>query len=208
MKNKTKKQNKKVFFKLLQYIKPYSYKFIISLFLGLIATVCQVIYPRFLAKIINEFYNGISEMGEELSININFVYVFKIVILMISMCIFGNIVLYLQNIIMAKVSVDLTYKLRKEMDCKVNKLPIKYFDKVTNGEVLSRLTNDIDTMTSMLSRVVTHLFTAIITIVGMKLSSKCHYVYCKLDMCNGSTNCDTNIFYRYAIYCKEISEIF
>lgn len=164
---KEKKQNKKIIRKIIRYIGSYNYILAISLFLGLISTIINVYIPRLLAKIINAFSDGVIEVMNGQDININYYYIVKIVIIMLIMCIFGNLIQYFQNILMANISIKLTYKLREEMDKKISKLPISYFDKVSNGDVLSKLTNDVDTMTSMLTYVVTSTFTSIITIIGI-----------------------------------------
>ena len=164
---KEKKQNKKIIRKIIRYIGSYNYILAISLFLGLISTIINVYIPRLLAKIINAFSDGVIEVMNGQDININYSYIVKIVIIMLIMCIFGNLIQYFQNILMANISIKLTYKLREEMDKKISKLPISYFDKVSNGDVLSKLTNDVDTMTSMLTYVVTSTFTSIITIIGI-----------------------------------------
>lgn len=74
---------------------------------------------------------------------------------------------YLQGYIMAGISMKITYKLRKDIQAKINKLPLKYFDKKSYGEVISYITNDIDTISQNLNQGLTQIITSVTTVIGI-----------------------------------------
>lgn len=155
-------KNKNIIYKLIKYISIYKLKIILALIFGLLSVFINIISPRLLALIINEFHK-ITNNNFEFN---NIKYIINITILLIILYLISNIFLYLQNYLMSKISVDLTYELRKQMNHKLNKLPVSYFDKISNGDILSRFVNDVDMMTSTLSHVVIQFFSSVITIIG------------------------------------------
>jgi ATP-binding cassette subfamily B protein len=86
---------------------------------------------------------------------------------MLVLYVFSAVFAYLMGWIMAGVSVDISYRLREEISAKINRLPLSYFDKTTQGEVLSRVTNDVDTVNQTLSQSLTQIITSLITVVGV-----------------------------------------
>ncbi|MBP0979887.1 MAG: ABC transporter ATP-binding protein [Oscillospiraceae bacterium] len=158
------KTDKAVVYKLIKYISIYKFKIILALLFGLFSVVINIATPKFLALIIDEFYRALVDGSGANLINIK--YIINIIILIIVLYLVGNVILYFQGYLMSKVSVELTYKIRKEMNQKLNKLPVSYFDKVSNGDILSRFINDVEAMTSTLSRVLVQFFSSIITILG------------------------------------------
>lgn len=166
--NSTKvKNSKQVFVKLIKYISLYKCRLLLASIAGLTSIIISVITPRLISKIINEIYNGVITAinGSPISININ--YIISIILRLLILYLSGNFLLYLQGYIMANISVKLTFSLRQDMNRKINKLPISYFDKVPNGEILSHLTNDVETITSTLRYSITQVITAFVTIVGI-----------------------------------------
>ena len=143
------KTDKAVVYKLIKYISIYKFKIILALLFGLFSVVINIATPKFLALIIDEFYRALVDGSGANLINIK--YIINIIILIIVLYLVGNVILYFQGYLMSKVSVELTYKIRKEMNQKLNKLPVSYFDKVSNGDILSRFINDVEAMTSTLS---------------------------------------------------------
>ncbi len=153
--------------KIIKYISVYKYTLFFAILLGLFSIVITVSSPRLLAKIIDEFYRAITASMGTSGVNINLAYIKKIALLLILLYLLGSTLLYIQNYLISVISVKLTYKLKKEIVEKINRLPISYFDKVQNGDIMSRLTNDASTMTSMLSHTITNVFHSIVTIVGV-----------------------------------------
>ena len=86
---------------------------------------------------------------------------------MLGLYILSALFAYLMGWIMAGVATDIAYRFRKEISVKINHLPLSYFDKTTQGEVLSRITNDVDTLNQTLSQTLTQSITSVITVVGV-----------------------------------------
>ena len=167
MKNKDKNKNtKEIFIKLIKYISIYRTRLILALIIGLVAISLNVIAPRLMARVIDEFYRAVVDSLGSTQINLNLQYVINTILTMMLLYLTGGVLMYMQGLIMADISVNLVYKLRKEMVQKISKLPISYFDKASKGDILSRLTNDVYMMTSMLSHAVTQTITAIIMVTG------------------------------------------
>lgn len=110
-----------------------------------------------------EIWNFISKHGPE----IDFTYIGKIVLLLIGLYIVSAAFGYIQQYIMAGVAQNTVYDMRSDVNEKLNKLPLKYFDSRTHGEILSRVTNDLDTVANTLQQSLTQLITSVVTIIGI-----------------------------------------
>ena len=113
-----------------------------------------------------EIYNGLMNKINGTG-GINFDKIFKIILWVLGL--YGASALFnlIQSYVMAGVAQKVTYKIRNDLTHKINKLPMKYFDKRTNGEVLSVITNDIDTLSTGLNQSITQIITSICTILGI-----------------------------------------
>lgn len=160
--NKKVKNAKQTLLKLVKYISVYKFRVLVALIAGVSSIIINVITPRLISKIINEIYNSVTK-----TININIHYITNIIFELLGLYLLGVLLLYLQGYIIANISVKLTFTLRKNMDEKINKLPISYFDEVPNGEILARLTSDVERITSVLRYSVTEVVNAVVTIVGI-----------------------------------------
>jgi ATP-binding cassette subfamily B protein len=152
--------------KLLKYISEYKIKLIIILIFAALSTAFSIIGPKLLGKAITELSTGyikkISQIG-----GIDFNKIITILLILLILYITSAIFTYIQGFIMASISQKTAYKLRKEISEKINKLPMSYFDKKTNGEVLSLVTNDIDTLSQNMDQSATQLITSTISVIGI-----------------------------------------
>ena len=152
--------------KLLKYMSDYKISLIIVIIFASLSTVFSIIGPKILGNTITELANGfIAKVSNTGSINFQ-----KITTMLISLLILyliSAIFTYIQGFIMTGISQKTTYKLRKEISEKVNRLPISYFDKKTNGETLSLVTNDVDTLSQNMDQSATQLITSIISVIGI-----------------------------------------
>lgn len=152
--------------KLVNYLSQYHAAIIIVMIFTVGSTVFNVIGPKVLGKATTEIFNGlISKVNG--GAGIDFEKIGKI--LLILLCLYGFSALfgYVQGFIMSGISQKMAYKLRKELSQKMNRLPMSYYDKRTYGEVLSRITNDVDTLGMSLNQSITQLITSVATIVGV-----------------------------------------
>lgn len=152
--------------KLMSYLGKYTYA-IIAVFIFAIGSVAfSVIGPKVLGKATTEIFNGLigKISGGD---GINFDRIKIILLTLVGLYLVSAILSFIQGFIMSGISQKLAYNLRDELSKKINRLPMSYFDKTTNGEVLSRFTNDIDTLAQSLNQSLTQIITAVTTLVGV-----------------------------------------
>ena len=152
--------------KLMSYLGKYTYA-IIAVFIFAIGSVAfSVIGPKVLGKATTEIFNGLigKISGGD---GIDFDKIKIILLTLVALYIVSAILSFIQGFIMSGISQKLAYNLRDELSKKINRLPMSYFDKTTNGEVLSRFTNDIDTLAPSLNQSLTQIITAVTTLVGV-----------------------------------------
>ncbi len=148
------------------YLAKYKLAVLVVLIFAVASTVFVIVGPKVLGNATTEIYNGI--VGK-ISGNggIDFTKLGKIILTVLSLYGISAVCSFIQGFIMSGVSQKLAYKLRRDLIAKINKLPMNYFDKKTNGEVLSIITNDIDTVGMNLSQSITQIITSICTIIGI-----------------------------------------
>ena len=152
--------------KLMAYLGKYTYA-IIAVFIFAIGSVAfSVIGPKVLGKATTEIFNGLigKISGGD---GINFDRIKIILLTLVGLYLVSAILSFIQGFIMSGISQKLAYNLRDELSKKINRLPMSYFDKTTNGEVLSRFTNDIYTLAQSLNQSLTQIITAVTTLVGV-----------------------------------------
>lgn len=130
------------------------------------SAVFSIVGPKILAKATDELFNGLVRKVSGDSIGIDFDKIAKILLFLLGIYIISLVFSFLQGFLMSNVSQKMCYNLRKELCEKVNRMPMKYFDTKTHGEVLSRFTNDIDTLGQSLNQSLTQLITSVTTIIG------------------------------------------
>lgn len=151
---------------LIKSLKPYYVHIIVITVLSILGTLFTIVGPKILGNATTELYSGIIKKIQGIG-GIDFTKLHKILLTILILYIISALFNYLQGIIMAKISQKYAKDLRSIVDKKVNKLPLKYFDKKTHGEVLSLVTNDIDTISMNLNRSATELITCIVMVIGI-----------------------------------------
>jgi ATP-binding cassette subfamily B protein len=152
--------------KLFSYIANYKISFIIVLIFAIASTTAMIVGPKLMGQATTELFEGllakIRGLGE-----IDFSVIGRIVIIVLILYVVSSLFGYIQGWIMANISTDISFRLRRDISHKINRMPLKYFDGTTQGEVLSRITNDVDTINQTLSQSITQLITSIITVIGV-----------------------------------------
>ena len=151
---------------LLSYLKDYKVAMFFVVVFAIGSTVLTIIGPKILGNITTEIFNGLMRKISNTG-GIDFDLINHTVIILIALYIASALCSGIQGVIMAGVSNDISYRLRNSLSEKINKLPMKYFDKKTHGEVLSIVTNDIDTLSQALNQSITTIITSIATIIGI-----------------------------------------
>ena len=152
--------------KLLTYLAPFRKQMITALFFALGATLLSVMGPMMLGRAVTVIFNGATSRMQG-GAGVDFEQVARIITTLIALHITSALLSMVQGLLMAGVSQKVTYNLRKTFYAKINRLPLKYFDKNPHGDVLSRMTNDIDLMGESLAQSMTQFVTSVITIVGV-----------------------------------------
>ena len=148
------------------YLAKYKIKLLVVFIFAVASTVFTIVGPKVLGNATTEIYNGIMSKISG-GTGIDFGKLGQILLTVLSLYLISSICSFVQGYIMSEISQNVAYKLRQDLSIKINKLPMKYFDKKTNGEVLSIITNDIDTLGMNLSQSVTQIITSVCTIIGI-----------------------------------------
>lgn len=148
------------------YLSKYKIALIIVMLFATGSTVFSIVGPRILGNATTEIFNGIVSKISG-GTGINFDKIAQILLTLLALYIISALFSLIQGVVMSGVTQKLTYKLRNDIAKKINKLPMNYFDKKTNGEVLSVITNDIDTLSMNLNQSITQIITSVCTLVGI-----------------------------------------
>lgn len=154
--------------RLLTYLKPHRVKFIIIFLATVVSTVFNIVSPKVMGQAITKLFEGfLMKMKGLPNAAIDFKYIFNIILILIGIYVVSAIFNYIQQYIMADVAQKTVYEMRKDINAKLSRLPLKYFDGRTHGEILSRVTNDVDVISSTLQQSLTQLITSVVTLVGI-----------------------------------------
>ena len=154
--------------RLITYLKPYKVQLLFVLLAAIMSTIFAIVSPKIMGKATTKLFEGLMmKLKGVPGATIDFGYIGNIVLLLIGLYIISAAFSYIQQYIMASVAQKTVYHLRKEVVDKLNRLPIKYFDSRTHGEILSRAVNDVDNISTTLQQSLTQLITSVITILGV-----------------------------------------
>lgn len=153
---------------LLKYLKPYRFLIIFSLFFAVASTVFTIIGPKLFGNATNKLFEGVmAKLMHVPGAAVDFHYIGTIIVTLICLYLIGAGCNYLQGYILSGVAMKVTYQFRKNISEKINRLPLKYFDTKTHGEVLSRVTNDVDAINMTLTQNLSQIVTAVTTLIGV-----------------------------------------
>lgn len=152
--------------KLVKYMGSYWPAFVAVLFFAIGSTVFGIIGPKISGKATTELFNGLVAKVSGTG-SINFEKIGQILLLLLGLYVLSAVLSFIQGLIMTGISQRLAYRFREEICSKINRMPMKYFESRTVGEVLSRITNDVDTLGQSLNQSVTQLITSLTTMVGV-----------------------------------------
>ena len=153
--------------RLVSYLAKYRLSIIIVLIFAIGSVTFSVIGPKILGKATTEIFNGLVSKVSGNGTGIDFDAIKRVLITLILLYVVSAVFSFIQGFIMSGISQKVAYNLRDELVKKINRLPMKYFDTRTHGEVLSRFTNDIDTLAQSLNQSLTQIITSVTTLVGV-----------------------------------------
>lgn len=152
--------------KLSKYLSAYKIGLIFVLLFAIGSTIFNIVGPKILGKATTEIFTGL--VGKVSGgTGINFEKIAEILIFLMCLYVLSAVFSFIQGYVMTGISQKLTYRLRKEISEKINRIPMNYFDTRTHGEVLSRVTNDVDTLSQSLNQSATQIITSFTTIIGV-----------------------------------------
>ena len=150
------------------YLSKYKIALLIVMIFAVGSTIFYIVGPKILGNATTEIFNGLVNKLSGKG-GIDFDKVGKILLMLFGFYVISSLFSFIQSFVMANISQKLTYSMRKEITRKINKLPMNYFDNKTNGEVLSIITNDIDTLGMNLNQSITQIITSVCTLVGIAI---------------------------------------
>ncbi len=151
--------------KLISYLGVYKIAILIVMILAAVATVFSVAGPKIMAKATNALFDGLMSKIAGTG-GIDFGYIGKILLFTLGLYIFSSVVSFVQGWIMTGISQKISYRMRKDISEKIGRMPMGYFESRTYGEVLSRITNDVDTLGMTLNQSITQIITSVATLIG------------------------------------------
>ena len=160
------KNTKKLMKNFLELLKPFKFKFIMVLIFAFLSTVFMIVGPDIMGQATTVLFEGLVAKVQGVG-GVDFDRIAKIILSLLAIYFISLVFSYLQGFIMAGISRNLTYQLRRDMHDKVRKLPLEYFDKHNTGDILSLVTNDVDTVDANLTSTLTQLITSVTTLVGI-----------------------------------------
>ena len=152
--------------KLFRYMGRYKFRFMLMFVFAVAGTVFNIVGPKILGKATTELYKGLVAMVNGTG-GIDFEKIGMILLWTLGLYLASALFSFIQGFVMTGISNDVTYNLRKDISKKINRLPMNYFESRTNGEILSRVTNDVDTLQMSLNQSMTQLITSVTTLIGV-----------------------------------------
>ena len=153
--------------KLIAYIGRYKWTVLVVWVIAVLSTVFMIAGPKILGEATDELFRGILGTVTATGEGINFAHIGTILLQLVALYVVSALFSYLQGFIMTGVTMKVTYQLRRDIDEKIHRLPLGYYDKTTHGDVLSRITNDVDAISQSLNQSITQIITSITGVIGI-----------------------------------------
>ncbi|MDM8001000.1 MAG: ABC transporter ATP-binding protein [Dehalococcoidia bacterium] len=152
----------------LTYLKPYRIRLVLVLLFSVAGTAFAIVGPKLAGKATTKLFEGVVAKAMHVpGAAIDFEYIGHIVLLLAGLYLLSAVLNWVQGFIMAGIATKITYVFRRRIAEKINRLPLKYFDTQTHGEVLSRVTNDVDTINTTLTQNLSMMISSVVTIIGV-----------------------------------------
>ena len=153
--------------KLIQYLGSYNRSILIVMIVSVASTIFTIVGPKLLGQATTKLFEGVMGQISGSGQGIDFEYIGDIILLTLGLYLTSTLLSYVQGWIMSGISMDITYKFRKDIASKINRMPLQYFDRTSQGEVLSRITNDVDTVSQTLNQSLSQMITSLTSVIGV-----------------------------------------
>lgn len=154
------------FARLFRYLKPYYWSLLAVIIFAIASTIFSIIGPKILSKATDKLIAGISAKIQNTG-GIDFTYINKILLLLLGLYLLSMLFNYVQSWITSGISQKVAYSLRKDISEKIDRLPLSFFDKHASGDILSRITNDVDMIAQSLNQSMAQIITSTVTVAGV-----------------------------------------
>ena len=152
---------------LIHYLMDFKWMILLVSVCAVCSTVLATVNPRILAKITDEIARGVAAVTAGGTNGVDFGYIGRVMLILLILYIVSALFSYAQGFALAHVSNKISYNLRKAIIEKINRLPVNFFHTMSNGEVMSRITNDVDTVSHSMNQCLTQIITSVVTLVGV-----------------------------------------
>jgi ATP-binding cassette subfamily B multidrug efflux pump len=152
--------------KLIQYLGQYRIPILVVVVFAIASTIFSIVGPKILGRATTKLFEGVLAQIAGTG-TIDFTYIGNIILLTLGLYLISTLFAYVQGWIMSDVSMKITYQFRKDISQKINRMPLRYFDGTNHGEILSRVTNDVDTVSQTLNQSLTQIITSVTTVIGV-----------------------------------------
>jgi ATP-binding cassette subfamily B multidrug efflux pump len=152
--------------KLIRYLGQYRILILVVMLFAVASTIFSIVGPKILGKATTKLFEGVLAQIAGTGA-IDFAYIGNIILLTLGLYLISALFAYIQGWIMSGVSMDITYRFRKDISEKINRMPLRYFDGTNYGEILSRVTNDVDTVSQTLNQSLMQIITSVTTVIGV-----------------------------------------
>lgn len=153
--------------KLIQYLGRYRFSILVALLIAVASTVFSIVGPKILGRATTKLFEGVLGQITGTGTGIDFAYIGNILITVLVLYALSSLLSYVQGWIMSGISANIAYRFRRDIAEKINRMPLRYFDGTNHGEVLSRVTNDVDTVNQTLSQSLAQIITSVTTVIGV-----------------------------------------
>lgn len=153
--------------KLIEYLGAYRKGILIAIVFAVASTVFSIAGPKILGRATTRLFEGVMGIIAGTGSGIDFEFIGRIILITLGLYLSSTLFSFIQGWIMSDISMDITYRFRKDIADKINRMPFKYFDSTSQGEVLSRITNDVDTVSQTLNQSLSQIITSVVTVVGV-----------------------------------------
>jgi ATP-binding cassette, subfamily B, multidrug efflux pump len=152
--------------KLIQYLGSYKVAILVVMIFAIASTIFSIVGPKILGNATTKLFEGV--MGQIAGTgSIDFGYIGQMILWTLGLYILSALFAYIQGWVMSGVSMNVTYRFRKDISEKINRMPLRYFDGTNHGEILSRVTNDVDTVSQTLNQSLSQIVTSVTTVIGV-----------------------------------------
>ncbi|MCK5053933.1 MAG: ABC transporter ATP-binding protein, partial [Anaerolineales bacterium] len=152
---------------LIQYLGSYKIAIVIVMLFAVASTVFSIAGPKLLGQATTKLFEGVMAQIAGTGSGIDFEFIGRIILITLGLYLASAMFGFVQGWIMSGISMDITYRFRKDIAEKINRMPFKYFDNTSQGEVLSRITNDVDTISQTLNQSLSQIITSVVTVIGV-----------------------------------------